>query len=126
MLFTRIHKCLKQSHSSLISVPEIFRMPLHSQEEIRVIRLFNSLDNTVRSNRRNYQFRCWNMHTLVMAAVYSNLGLTVADGVKESILCNIHPVTWDIIVKRLLVCDRKFPFCLGWDILIQTSTKAYI
>ena len=101
-------------------------MPLHSQEEIRVIRLFNSLDNTVRSNRRNYQSRCRNMHTLVMAAVYSNLGLTVADGVKESILCNIHPVTWDIIVKRLLVCDRKFPFCLGWDILIQTSTKAYI
>ena len=58
ILFTRIHKCLKQSHSSLISVPEIFRMPLHSQEEIRVIRLFNSLDNTVRSNRRNYQSRC--------------------------------------------------------------------
>ena len=61
------------------------------------------------------------MHTLVMAAVYSNLGLTVADGVKESILCNIHPVTWDIIVKRLLVC---FPSLLMLAIIFVVIPAA--
>ena len=66
------------------------------------------------------------MYTLVMAAVYRNLIPAMADRMKQSILCNINTVTGDIIVKWLLVGDGKIPFCLGRDILIQVSAKAYI
>ena len=101
-------------------------MPLHAQEEIWVIRLFNRFDNPIRSNCRNYQSRCRNMYTLVMAAVYSNLVPAMADRMKQGIFCNADSVTGDIIIKWLLVSDGKIPFCLGRDILIQVSAKACI
>ena len=100
-------------------------MPLYPKKK-GVIRLFYSLDDSIRSPAYRYKARSSILNGLMMLAVDRNTLQAAGSLLQKASLFYIHMMRRHGIVKGLLVGQRKGPLHLAWDILVNGSAKSHI